>query len=164
MQLGATFFSLRGAITGLSFLIICLLGGFSAQAQWMLINQSGGTPDSTAVLELRDTTKGFLPPRLANTQMDSIQGPAEGLMVYNTDSSTYYYFDGSSWIAMAAGNGAESGTQNTFGARIANNGTATITSQTTSFIQSVTRTGLGLVQSDFCFRFISSGTCNYYVE
>jgi hypothetical protein len=39
--------------------------------------------------------------------------------------------------------------ENTFSARIANNGTATITSQSVDFIESVSRTGTGVVQVNF---------------
>jgi microcystin-dependent protein len=45
--------------------------------------------------------------------------------------------------------------ENVFSARIANNGTASIVSQNSSFIQSVTRTALGFVQVDFIPGFFS---------
>jgi hypothetical protein len=50
----------------------------------------------------------------------------------------------------------QSGTENTFSARIANNGTATITSQSYSFIQSVSRSGAGVVVVDFVPGFFTS--------
>jgi len=53
--------------------------------------------DSSAVLELDSTTKGFLPPRMTNTQMNAIGSPSTGLVVYNTDHNTLYNYDGSSW-------------------------------------------------------------------
>lgn len=54
------------------------------------------TPDPSAALEVQSTTKGFLPPRMTETQMLAISAPAEGLMVYCTNCSPkgLYIFDG----------------------------------------------------------------------
>lgn len=54
-----------------------------------------GTPESSAILDASSTTKGFLPPRLTETQRDAISSPAEGLMIYNTSTGCpNYYSDG----------------------------------------------------------------------
>jgi hypothetical protein len=49
------------------------------------------TPNTTAKLDITSTDKGFLPPRMTATQQASIGSgfPADGLMIYNTDSSAY---------------------------------------------------------------------------
>ena len=44
-------------------------------------------PDSSAVLDLYSTERGFLLPRLTNKQRDSISNPATGLMIYNLMTS-----------------------------------------------------------------------------
>lgn len=41
------------------------------------------TPDDSAILELESTSKGFLPPRLSDSERDGIMAPAKGLMIYN---------------------------------------------------------------------------------
>jgi hypothetical protein len=41
--------------------------------------------DASSLLEVRSTTKGFLPPRMTNAQRIAIATPAVGLMVYCTD-------------------------------------------------------------------------------
>src|SRR5687768_2383554 len=41
-------------------------------------------PDSSAVLELYSTTRGFLMPRLTIVERDLINKPATGLMIYNS--------------------------------------------------------------------------------
>ena len=43
-----------------------------------------GAPDASAVVEIRGTTKGFLPPRMTTTQRNAIASPAAGLVVYDT--------------------------------------------------------------------------------
>jgi uncharacterized protein (TIGR02145 family) len=54
------------------------------------------TPDNSAALEVQSTTKGFLPPRMTQSQIVAISNPAEGLVVYCTDCSPkeLYVFDG----------------------------------------------------------------------
>ena len=44
------------------------------------------TPDSSSVLDLFSTDKGFLLPRLTTSQRDAINNPANGLMIYNNTS------------------------------------------------------------------------------
>lgn len=57
------------------------------------------TPHASAVLELADTTKGFLPPRMSATRKNAIASPRSGLIIYQTDSTKgLYIFDGSSGI------------------------------------------------------------------
>jgi hypothetical protein len=54
------------------------------------------TPDSSAKLEVKSTTQGFLPPRMTTTQRDAIE-PATGLIVYDTTTNNLQCYDGSSW-------------------------------------------------------------------
>lgn len=44
------------------------------------------TPDPSAVLDVNGTTKGFLAPRMTNTQRGAIPTPAIGLLVYQTNN------------------------------------------------------------------------------
>lgn len=79
---------------------------------------SAAVPDNSAILELQSTDKGFLPPRIANT--NSISNPAIGLMVYNTTNNSFEYYDGTSWQNM--GNGIRnSDVGNTFAGSVAGN-------------------------------------------
>jgi len=71
-------------------------------------------PDASAMLELKSTTTGFLPPRVALTAINAagpIASPAKGLMVYNTAtagtapydvSPGYYSWNGTLWLAFVA--------------------------------------------------------------
>lgn len=59
------------------------------------------TPDASAALDVSDTTKGLLIPRMTDAQRIAIPTPAKGLMVFQSNSpSGFYYFDGSSWIRL----------------------------------------------------------------
>ncbi len=71
---------------------------------------SNPTPDSSAVLDLNSSNKGFLPPRIALQAKNAatpVSNPAQGLLVYNTAtagnepnqvSPGYYYWDGVEWV------------------------------------------------------------------
>lgn len=55
-------------------------------------------PDQSAILDLSSTNKGLLMPRVTLQQRSSIQNPANGLIVYQTDMiSGFYYYDGKEW-------------------------------------------------------------------
>lgn len=70
----------------------------SAQAQ-VGINTDGSAPDSSAMLDLKSTEKGFLPPRMTTVQRTAIENPAEGLVIYNTDNKEIEVFNGEIWTS-----------------------------------------------------------------
>jgi Protein of unknown function (DUF1566) len=58
--------------------------------------------DSSAVLDVASTAKGFLPPRMTSTQRDAIASPATGLTIYNTTNKSLESFNGTAWAASGA--------------------------------------------------------------
>jgi len=61
------------------------------------------TPHTSSALDITSTTGGLLVPRLTETQRDDISAPATGLMIYQTNgTSGFYYYNGSSWAEVAA--------------------------------------------------------------
>lgn len=85
-------------------LIILMLTCSAGIAQSVGINSDGSAPDASAMLDVKSTSKGFLPPRLTQAQRGSISGAATGLLVYQTDGNTgYYFFDGANWLHLNAG-------------------------------------------------------------
>ena len=64
------------------------------------------TPNSSAVLDISSTTRGLLTPRMTEVERDAIGTPATGLLVYNTDTDTFDYYDGVSWNTVGAGAGS----------------------------------------------------------
>lgn len=69
---------------------------------------------ASAALEVSSTTRGFLPPRMTNAQRNSITSPAAGLLIYNTSSSEYQFYDGSAWASIGSGGGGSSMTPTTY--------------------------------------------------
>lgn len=70
----------------LLIIMIALVG--SASFAQVKIGNNVTIVDSSSVLELESTTKGFLPPRLTSTQRDAISAPATGLVIYNTTANS----------------------------------------------------------------------------
>lgn len=85
-----------------------------------LLGQVGiGTtnPDGSAQLDINSTNKGLLMPRMTAAQRTSISNPAVGLLVFQTDgSSGFYYYTGSSWYNLlnSSNTGIPSGTVVTY--------------------------------------------------
>lgn len=66
-------------------------------------------PDESAVLDVNSTSKGFLMPRMTLQQRNTIQNPAKGLIVYQTDMlSGFYYYNGTEWKSMSTNNSENS--------------------------------------------------------
>jgi len=63
------------------------------------INEDGSNPDPSAILDVKANDKGFLVPRLIENQKNAIINPANGLLIYQTDAdSGFFYFNGALWI------------------------------------------------------------------
>ncbi|MFD0989088.1 hypothetical protein ACFQ1R_03190 [Mariniflexile jejuense] len=60
------------------------------------------TPDASAMLDINTTTKGLLAPRMTTVQKNAITSPSNGLIVYDTNLGKFSYYNGSTWITIAA--------------------------------------------------------------
>jgi len=61
------------------------------------------SPNAAALLDITSTTKGFLPPRMTETQRDAISSPPNGLEIYNTTTNKPNVRSNGAWIEVAAG-------------------------------------------------------------
>ncbi len=62
------------------------------------------TPHVSAQLELASTTKGFLVPRMTSAQKLAIASPADGLLVYDTDTQMHWFYkSGIGWTIAGSG-------------------------------------------------------------
>lgn len=66
------------------------------------VTSGAGSVDASAILQGNSTTKGFLPPRMDTTQRDAISSPATGLMIYNTTTSSFEFWNGSAWVSVGS--------------------------------------------------------------
>ncbi|WP_051929373.1 ice-binding family protein [Flavobacterium sp. 83] len=59
-------------------------------------------PNASSMLDIVSTDKGFLLPRLTTLQRDAITSPAVGLLIYNSTSSIFNFYD-SGWHDLITG-------------------------------------------------------------
>ena len=102
------------------FFFLFLVTGVSVFAQ-MGINTDNSQPDPSAMLDVKSTSKGFLPPRVALTAINSalpVAAPVVGLFVYNTATAGtapnnvtpgYYSWNGTRWAPVAPPQGTNVG-------------------------------------------------------
>ncbi len=93
---------MKTAIISILFLLATALTSFS---QNVGVNADGTPPDNSAMLDVKSTSKGFLPPRMTVAQRDAISNPVTGLIVFCTDfgaSGSLFLYSGSSWSPIGA--------------------------------------------------------------
>ncbi|MGY0039054.1 hypothetical protein [Pedobacter sp. NJ-S-72] len=95
--------------------LIGLLSAFGAKAQ---VGIGTNVPDASAQLEVLSTSKGLLIPRMSLLQRNDINNPANGLLIYQTNSSPgFYFYNNGQWQRLVnnselttGGNGASGNT------------------------------------------------------
>ncbi|MFT3678837.1 MAG: tail fiber domain-containing protein [Ferruginibacter sp.] len=113
-------------------------------AQNIAINSTGNLPDTSAMLDVSSTVKGFLTPRMTTTERNAIPLPATGLLIYNTTTNQFNVNTGTSgspsWTAIVAGStvSSVSNSSNT------NSLTTTVNSVTGSAVSIINSNALSL--------------------
>ena len=74
-----------------------LLINVQIYAQNVGISVDGSTPDNSAMLDIKSTIHGILIPRLSDAQRNAILSPATGLLIYNTTTNKFNFYNGSGW-------------------------------------------------------------------
>jgi len=77
-----------------------ILISISVFAQNVGIGSESFTPHESAMLEVKATDKGFLPPRMTSTERDEISNPTNGLTIYNTTTNCTNVFNGTNWTEL----------------------------------------------------------------
>jgi hypothetical protein len=81
------------------FMVILLFHGSLLFSQ-VAVNTSGSPPDPSAMLDVNSTTRGLLIPRISTSARDLIPSPATGLLIYNTTTNRFDYYNGSFWYQL----------------------------------------------------------------
>jgi hypothetical protein len=69
------------------------------------------SPNTSAILDVSSSSKGILIPRMTASQKNAISSPTIGLLIFQTDAPTdFYYYNGSSWISLTEPNWTSAGT------------------------------------------------------
>ncbi len=64
------------------------------------INNDNSLPDASSILDVKSTSKGLLIPRMNSSQRGAILTPAEGLMVYDTLTKSFWFKHAIGWTEM----------------------------------------------------------------
>ncbi|MBU0763348.1 MAG: tail fiber domain-containing protein [Bacteroidetes bacterium] len=70
----------------------------------LITDDDAYTADSSAMLDVYSLSKGVLVPRLTSAQRSTIASPADGLLVFDTDDGSFYFYSNGSWISLTYGN------------------------------------------------------------
>jgi hypothetical protein len=70
--------------------VACLALPAGAQ---IAINNTANPPHSSAMLDITSTNRGLLAPRMTMAERNSIASPATGLLIYQTDNVTGFYYN-----------------------------------------------------------------------
>ena len=79
-----------------------LFTALSTMAQ-VAINKDGSDPDASAILDVKATDAGFLPPRMTTVQRDAIGSPANGLVIFNTTTECLEFYNDGAWTQLSGG-------------------------------------------------------------
>src|SRR5689334_394958 len=164
-------------------LFVLLALPFAADAQNIGINANGAAPNTTAILDIdvsavSGTKRGLLIPRVTTAERTAMTAlpPATSLLVFDTSLNTFYYWNGTMWVALASsttgwttlGNAGTSAATNFIGTTDANDwviktGGSAATNERARVLAGgqtvVNNTGLGSNTNDV-FSVYSTGTTN----
>lgn len=87
----------------IQIILICFLflsTFISAVEAQILVSDLDEVQENSALLEVKSTTKGLLPPRMTAAQREAIVDPVPGLMIYCTDCFEMQMFNDTEWTNM----------------------------------------------------------------
>jgi hypothetical protein len=88
------------------FMLIFVLGTTGVFGQTVGIGTN--TPNTSSVLDIQSPNKGLLIPRMTAATRTGISSPANGLLVYDTDFNSFWYYGAGQWFELGTGYGLKS--------------------------------------------------------
>ena len=70
--------------------------------QTLSVNSTGAAPAASAQLDVSATDKGMLVPRMTSAQRTAIASPATGLLVFDTTTGGFWFYNGTAWANLSA--------------------------------------------------------------
>jgi hypothetical protein len=124
------------------------------------------TPHLSAALEVKAIGKGLLIPRTSATSRTSIAGPAKGLLVYDTTTSSFWFHTGTAWSEMSSATGNGWGLTGNAGTNPINNFIGTTDAQPLLFKVNNIRAGYidynGNDNTSFGYQTLLANTSGFY--
>jgi len=85
-------------------LACCLYSLHQGITQNVSINTTGDPAHASAIFDVTSTNKGILVPRMDSYQRSMIVNPAQGLLVYDTTTRSFWFYDGA-WEEIGSSGG-----------------------------------------------------------
>lgn len=79
------------------FLYITCFTGYKGLAQGVAITADRLPAHPSAMLEVKSVTQGLLTPRMSSLQRNAIRTPAQGLLVFDTNTRSFWFYNGTEW-------------------------------------------------------------------
>ncbi len=95
-----------------SILLFLTLSLFTIQLFSQSVGINNNAPDASAILDVKSSAKGLLTPRMTGIQRTAIASPAAGLLVFDTDTKSFWFYNGTIWSNLSASGIGGSGTGN----------------------------------------------------
>ncbi len=86
--------------------MLFFITAFSTSWAQVAINNTNSAPNNFAMLDVNASQKGILIPRITTadrtTMAGSMGATEEGLTVYDTDTKSFWFWDGATWVAVGS--------------------------------------------------------------
>lgn len=66
-------------------------------SQGVGINEDSSPADASAILDVSSTSKGMLAPRMTTAEREAIESPARGLLVFDIDTGSFWFYTDAAW-------------------------------------------------------------------
>src|SRR5262245_48442431 len=102
---------LTSTLTSTLALTLSLLLSINSFSQNIGISSNpAASPDPSSMLDIQSTSKGLLVPRMTQLQRLAISNPANGLLIYQLDADSGFYYNAGSkaspkWISLQSQSG-----------------------------------------------------------
>jgi hypothetical protein len=77
-----------------------IISAQSVCAQGIAIGNNSVTPHASALLDIQSTSKGVLIPRVTSEQRTTINAPATGLLVFDTNTGSFWFKSVDNWVEL----------------------------------------------------------------
>ncbi len=89
--------------TNRSLSILVFLACLTSVTAQVAVTPDGSMPHASAMLDVKSTDKGILVPRMSSTQRSAVASPAQGLLVYDLTTESFWFFTGAVWEELNSG-------------------------------------------------------------
>ena len=85
---------MKASIKKFTILFLFCLTQNSIAQNIAITDSNSYNPNNSAMLDIQSNSKGMLVPRLTTSQRTTINNPALGLLVFDTDFQNFFYYNG----------------------------------------------------------------------